>query len=253
VFENFKNIIDFYIRQKIRFSRKNYCAEKENVESIFKGSDKIASRREQKLGKKYNLTLLKENTTGQNYKENLYTLDILDKYLKVTSSDELKILDIGSKNWFYAKGEHLFFKAHVNRLEITGVELDAFRLYSNLYSRYEAAQFHIKGLENTKYIADDILNIKGKFHYITWFLPFVKKEPLMYWGLPLKFFMPEKLLRHAYSLLDEGGKMFILNQGEEEYEIQKKLLKNLNIPFEEIGEVKSEFLAYKHKRYGFIV
>ena len=82
VFENIKNGIDFFIRNKTKFSRKNFVEKDEKL--LFR-----------------------------NYLENLYTYDILEQCLKKYPSDTAKILDIGSKNWFYAKGEYSFFKSFV--------------------------------------------------------------------------------------------------------------------------------------------
>ena len=73
------------------------------------------------------------------------------------------------------------------------------------------------------------------------------------WGLPEKYFYPQKLLEHAYSLLNQNGQMLIINQGEIEYLEQKKLLDNLSIKYEEKGIVKSKFLEYKNNRYAFVI
>ena len=65
------------------------------------------------------------------------------------------------------------------------------------------------------------MDLKDKYDYIIWFLPFVLYEPHKYWGLPKKYFYPEKLLDHAYNLLNQNGEMLIVNQGEKEFEVQK--------------------------------
>ena len=218
--EKLRNNIDFFIRSNIRISRKNFV--EKNVE---------------------NLERLKQ--------ENLYTFDVLNKFFTVSEKTDIKALDIGCKNWFYAKGEYDFYKQFSTNLVLDGVEIDAFRLYSNFYSRYEVAKFYTKGLENVNYIAGDLLDLVGSYDYITWFLPFVHKTPLKLWGLPERYFCPEKLLTHAYNLLNQGGQMLIVNQGEKERDIQKELLDSLNIPYNELGEIESEFFAYKNKRYGF--
>ena len=77
----------------------------------------------------------------------------------------------------------------------------------------------MKDFNNAKYIPDNLLNLKDKYDYIIWILPFVLVEPLTAWGLPKKFFCPEKLLKHAYSLLNQNGQMLILNQ--KEIEVQQ--------------------------------
>lgn len=222
MFENIRNSIDFFIRNKTKFSRKNYTEKNpKNIE--------------------------------RNRLINLYTLDILEKHFKKTSKDNIKILDIGSKNWFYAKGEHDFFSTFCNNFELTGIELDAYRLYSNFYSRFEAAKFYTKELKNAKYVAGDFLDLQENFDYITWFLPFITKKPLQIWGLPMKYFCPEKMLLHAYSLLNNEGQILIINQGESEQKIQEELLKKCNMPYISLGEINSNYFKYKNKRYGFLI
>ena len=98
-----------------------------------------------------------------------------------------------------------------------------------------------------------MLNLSKKYDYILWFLPFVSYEPHKYWGLPKKYFCPEKMLSHAFSLLNDGGQMLIINQGEKEKEIQKKMLEKIDVDFEFLGEIKNSYYQYSNKRFGFLV
>lgn len=216
MFNDLKNKFDFYIRSCTRFSRKNYFEDEYLTEKI-----------------------------------NSYTYDVLSQYFQITSTEKIAVLDIGSKNWEYVKGEYTFFKQYTENLHLDGVEIDAYRLYSNFYSRYEVAKFHIKNLEGVSYYPDNLLNIVGNYDYIVWFLPFITEYPLQKWGLPRKFFMPEKLLEHAYKILKK--EMLIINQGKEEANIQECLLKKMNISFESLGLVKSKFLEFQNERYAFLV
>ena len=221
MFDDLRNSFDFYLRNKIRISRTNFVEK--------------------------NSKLIERNKL-----ENLYTMDVLDQAF-AKRGENLRVLDIGCKNWFYVKGEYDFFKSFCNNLQLDGVELDAFRLYSNFYNRYEVAKFYTKGLENTNYITGNLLDLSEKYDYIIWFLPFVVYEPHKYWGLPKKYFYPEKLLKHANSLLNENGQMLIVNQGEKEYEVQKQMLDKLAISYKDLGEIKSEHFGYQHKRFGLVV
>lgn len=216
-----KNKIDFFIRNKTKFSRKNF------IET-----------------NKSNLEL--------NKLENLYTFDILSKTIQKNTKKEAHILDIGCKNWFYAKGEYDFFSSFCENIFLDGIEIDPYRLYSNFYSRYEVAKYHTKNLKNTKYIPGNLLNINFKYDYIIWFLPFVTINPHKYWGLPENLFMPEKLLKHAYSLLKPEGKMLIVNQGLKEAQIQKELFEKLNITYESKGLIESKFLKYENDRFAYL-
>lgn len=221
MFDDLKNNFEFYLRNKIRLTRKNFIEK--------------------------NLDLIKRNEL-----ENLYTTDILSQAF-VKRGENLQVLDIGCKNWFYAKGEYDFFKRFCKNIKLDGIEIDAFRLYSNFYNRYEVAKYYTKGLINTNYIVGNMLDLRDKYDYIIWFLPFVVYEPHKYWGLPKKYFYPEKLLEHAYSLLKQNGQMLIINQGEKEYEVQKLMLDKLGITYIALNEVKSKHFEYKNKRFGIVV
>ena len=222
MFEDIRNGIDFHIRSKTRFSRKNFVEKNENL-------------------------------IERNRMENLYTKSVLESGFEKRVFSSVKVLDIGCKNWFYAKGEYEFFNSFCDEIFLDGVEIDAYRLYSNFYSRYEVAKYYTKGLKNTNYIVGNLLDLDDKYDYIIWFLPFVLVEPHQYWGLPKKYFYPEKLLEHAFNLLAENGQMLIINQGIEEFQVQKDLLNKLGIKYTDLDEIKNEFFEYKHKRYGVLV
>lgn len=222
MFENLRNSFDFFIRSKTKFSRKNFV--EKNPELI-----------------------------DRNRQENLYTQDILERYFSKLYKQTLTALDIGCKNWFYAKGEYEFLKSFSENFILDGIEIDAYRLYSNFYNRFEVAKYYTKGLKNTNYIADNLLNLNKKYDYIFWFLPFILIEPHLYWGLPKKHFNPKKLLKHAYSLLNNGGEMLIINQGKEEAKVQERFLKELNIKFTPLGEITSKHFKYQNKRYGYLI
>ena len=237
-FDNLKNNFDFSLRKNFSFSRKNYFESPENLEDINTFG----------LGKKYDLNLF-QPSTRYNYKLNLYFLNVFDKYLSKNSFKNLSILDIGSKNWEYVKSEYLFFKSVCNDFILDGIELDSFRLNSRLFNRAEVAKFHTKDLLNANYISGDLLNHDKKYDRIIWILPFVTKYPLIRWGLPLKYFNPEKMLLHAYNLLNKDGEMLIINQGEEEYSIQQGLLSDLNIEYISLGEIEDKLKLFKNKRF----
>ena len=80
MFTDFKNTIDFFIRNKTKFSRKNFVEKDKNL-------------------------------IERNIRENDYYRDVLEQFFKKNLKQNLKILDIGSKNWFYAKGEFDFFNS----------------------------------------------------------------------------------------------------------------------------------------------
>lgn len=253
--KNIYNSIDFFFRKNIRFSR-SYNGKNESKDSLFSNlpADKavFAQEKEQEYLTKYSLQRLKEYSTNRLYLENLAIIELLETYFSnEINKYELKVLDIGSKNWFYAYGEYSFFKysSFEKTIYLDGVEIDSFRLYSDFHSRYDYARYYIRELENTSYISGSLIDVNKKYNFITWFFPFVTSLPLLEWGLPLSEFIPEKLLRKAYSLLESGGHILLVNQDEVEYNVQHKLLNDLGISFIAKGKFESSFIEYEHKRF----
>ena len=213
--DNLKNSFDFTIRSKFNFSRKNYYEEPKLV----------------------------------NILRDIYYFNVLRNCFSDIAAKNLSVLDIGSKNWEYVNSEYSFFASCADNFTLNGIELDAYRLNSNLYSRYEIAKFYIKNKPSAKYIAGDFMNHNQKYDYIIWILPFITQYPLVKWGLPLKYFKPEKMLLHAYELLKDKGELLIVNQGESEYLIQKQLNQKLGMDARYYGEIEDKFNLFKNKRY----
>ena len=248
-FDDLKNSFDFFLRNMITISRKNYTEKGVNAEKVFNCDEqkKLYSL----LKEKYDLSpLYKYNDI--NFLTNLYFLDIFDKYI-FTEKRDVSVLDIGSKNWNYAGSEYIFFGKNADELCLNGIELDAYRLCTNLYNRYEISKFYTKEFKNTNYIAGDFMTHNRQYDYIIWFLPFITEYPHIRWGLPLKYFKPEEMLKHAFKLLNDDGELLIINQGEKEYKIQKELYRGLNISYQDIGEVTNVFSPFKNKRFCTIV
>ena len=246
---DFRNKFDFFLRNMITFSRKNYVEKGVNIEKVFICDEqkKLYSL----LKEKYDLSpLFKYNDI--NFLTNLYFLDIFDKYISYEKKN-ISVLDIGSKNWNYSGSEYIFFGKNADELCLNGIELDAYRLCTNLYNRYEISKFYTKDFKNTNYIAGDFMSHEKQYDYIIWILPFITEYPHMRWGLPLKYFKPEKMIKHAFKLLNEGGELLIINQGENEYNIQKELYARLNIDYNDIGEVNNVFNQFRNKRFCTVV
>ena len=242
-FDDLRNRFDFFLRSNLNFSRHNYTEEVNNE----LGKNEIELSDEQL--KKYNLSLLKD-LFQRNIEENIYFLNIFDKYLTKKHGLKISLLDIGSKNWNYVKSEYLFASSFCSEPYVNGIELDAYRLNTNLYSRFEIAKFYIKDLKNTNYIAGDFMKHNESYDYIIWILPFITEYPLQKWGLPLKYFKPKEMLNHAFNLLNKNGELLIINQGENEYKIQQNLNAELDLQAEYFGEIEDKFELFKHKRFG---
>lgn len=247
--EDFKNRFDFFLRNNIRFSLKNYKENPYNIEDI-----NLSDKQKElylNLKNKYNLIIF-DCLNKRNFLENLYFLNIFDRYFSKKTNKDISILDIGSKNFSYVRSQYLFFTSFSSVKNLNGIELDAYRLCSNLYNRYEIAKFYKKDLLNTNFIAGDLLNHNQRYDYIIWILPFITRYPQIKWGLPLKYFKPEKMLIHAYNLLNKDGEMLIINQGEKEAIIQNDLIKKANLKVSlSFEKIEDEFELFKNERYCF--
>ena len=244
--ENFRNNLNFFLRNLLNFSRKNYKEnpERPDKQSLSENQTELISSLEQRYGS------LSGNYSNRIFLENIYFLNVFDKYFSKNKAEKISVLDIGSKNWSYAESEYLYFGSFTNNLTLKGIELDAYRLSVNLYSRYEIAKFYTEGMKNTSYIPGDFMKHEDKYDYMVWILPFITEYPLLRWGLPLKYFMPEKMLMHAYNHLNPGGELLIINQGENEFLIQKELYRKLNIQNVcDFGEIEDSFGLFRNKRY----
>ena len=63
--------------------------------------------------------------------------------------------------------------------------------------------------------------------------------------------MPQELLEHAAERLKK--EMFIVNQGEQEAEIQQKLLDRAGLQYKFLGEVVCSIEHFKNPRYGLLI
>lgn len=163
------------------------------------------------------------------------TLDATDiDAIRPNEDGSLPALDIGAKNFEVAPAIH----AVLTRLSgspvaptLTGIEIDAYRVYRSLHSRHDAACYYLSllpgGLARHRFVAGDLLHHEGRYRFISWSKPFLDSYPLLRFGLPTRLLRPEEMLRHALSLLDDDGICVILNQNQMESDQQRALLDRL--------------------------
>jgi len=147
--------------------------------------------------------------------ENYEYLDLLDQTKeKFCWNPDLhkEMVDVGSLNFYYAPALHAFFQPR----QLQGIELEGYRIYTNLYSRFDYAQCYIRPFTNTSYTVMDFCDYTGSADGITCFYPFVIPEPLVAWRLPLKVFQPERLFERMTQSLRKEGFVLMMNHGEDE-------------------------------------
>jgi len=181
------------------------------------------------------------------YVENLYLLDLLDQHLDRAIPKGIG-LDIGCRSFSHLPALSAF-APHAWH----GVELDAHARYWNGYTRRAYGEWTAQQRSGSHYIADSLLQVQGCFNTISWLLPFVVEAPLQRWGLPARYFQPQRLLEKASSLLADDGVMMIINQGEHEADVQQALFDTVSVKAEPLGRIDSVFSPFKQPRYGWVV
>jgi len=184
----------------------------------------------------YRLAESRDRMTEARWQRNVAALEVLmatreNDVVKTLLRDRptLRALDIGSKNFDYVDALCGFW-SHQNgerSVTLTGLELDAHRRYTDFRTRRAWAEHYASFVPGAHYQAGNLLAHTECYDAITWFYPFVTEFPLLRWGLPLAEFQPLALLEHAFSLLEPGGVLVIVNQSEAESHVQRAFLATL--------------------------
>ncbi len=198
------------------------------------------------LASRYDLSGWEQTCDAQGFRESLYVLDVLNRYIGMPTST-WPSLDIGCKNGCYLPGLQAWSGGAWD-----GVELDAHRRYWSLVTRRAYGEAIARLLPGCRYIAGNVLEISGCYGFITWFLPFLHEAPLLAWGLPRRFLQPLSLLQHAWTLAATGGRLFVVNQGEAEAEHQTRLFREAGIAAHAVGRIESPLSPFQRPRYGFL-
>lgn len=257
------NNIFFPLRCKIGISRPIKTITNEDKTGIFTSDKEIEE--EEKILRSYNFYNFREKSRKITYKENLYCLKLLEDHLESIDfkweKENLKVLDIGSRNFSYAPALHNFFSyykwqdATTRGVMLDGIEIDPYRLMVDLHSRLDYAHYYIKTLVNTRYITGDLLNHKEEdYDIILLILPFIHKKPLLNWGLPSKHLRPKQILKHAYQILNTGGIIILVNQLKIEKDAQQKIIEDLGLNYKEFKDPYTNlFSPFSCERYITII
>ncbi len=230
------NAIDYPLRQFFRWQRPGLQFRNEPKGDLFDHlpePDCLAAR----LLAEYHLQPFHENSTANNYRENLYYLELLEQAFNLTPrkfSQQVIAADIGPSHWFYVQALHAWLTwwncPEGRQVTLTGYEADAYRVYANFYSRHDHALAHMSNLPNVHYLPRRFERQPAAFDIITMLFPFVFKRDHLTWGLPLNIFSPLRLLSDAWDSLRPGGVLIVVNQGEDEHRAQRQLMAEAGIP-----------------------
>ena len=210
---------------------------------------------EQQLRSQYHLTAFYSSSTADNYRENLYYLQMLESGFESATFAEqsnLRVLDTGPSHWFYIQALRAFFinqTTENSQILIDGYEIDPYRLYADFYSRFDHAKAHIREADNISYHPGTFQSTGITYDVVISFFPFVFLHDHLRWGLPFWNFQPEALLEQQISALKPGGYLLIANQGEKEQHRQLELLAALQISPTKSQPFTSPFYEYDYPRF----
>jgi SAM-dependent methyltransferase len=259
-----RNSLDYALRQFFRWRRSGLNQHNESKAGLYAAlpdnqraqAETVATR----LLQEYRLDLFYRRSAADNYCENLFYLNLLEEALQnsgVVLPADVSVADIGPSTWFYVQGLYAGLKwwrfPAGRKVQLTGYEGDAYRVYADYYSRYDHALANLKGLENATYEPVAFQPHPAKFDLILMLFPFVFLEDHLKWGLPRSMFEPQVLLQAAWSSLKPSGYLVIVNQGEAEHKTQRKMLEMNNIQVSTSFCFETLLYQYDIPRYCIVV
>jgi hypothetical protein len=254
------NSFDFTLRQLFRWRRGGLKSVNESKADLYAHlppkermeTENIAAR----LKQEYHLEQFYNHSCADNYRENLFYIKVLEEALQKSDAalpDPVHVADIGPSTWFYVHGLYAFLKSWQSpagrELHLSGYECDPYRVYADLYSRYDHAQANLTGLPNVTYVPQPFKAHLASFELILMLFPFVFQEDHLKWGLPGGMFTPEGLFQAAWVSLKPGGWLLIVNQGEAEHAAQKAMLENNGIQWAAAFRFETPLFHYDIPRF----
>ncbi len=218
------NRVWFEVQRTLKWSKSRY---EEPVAGTLNSLNAQQSERIRQLKSGYPVVF--ENQFRQSLAlTNYHYLDLLDRTRREfqwQTEPGLQLVDVGSQNFYYAVSLRAFFQPQ----QLTGIEVEGYRIYQDGYSRFDYATAYIHGLPNTHYRVMDFCEFDERVDGITCFYPFLEPKALVRWRLPLKIFRPDLLVQTMARVLRPQGFVFMVNRGEAESAVAKQLMANASL------------------------
>jgi SAM-dependent methyltransferase len=255
-----RNRADYALRQTVRWRRPGLQFRNQPKDGLFQRLPSPHRERYETraaaLEKTYHLAGLRENSTADNYLENLYYLDMLEKALDASDRElptEVSAADIGCSSWFYVQALDALLRRWGcplgRNVSLEGYEADPYRVYADFHSRMDHAAAHTKGLEGVVYHSGPFTRQPERYDLVTMLFPFVFIADALRWGLPAGLFHPEDLLADAAASLNPGGLLVVVNQGEKEYARHRQMLEEVGLTLRAAYRHDPLFFSYEIDRY----
>lgn len=252
--EGARNEFDFFLRTNLAFSRSNYKESGVDLSKVYSSLPKSEQILISNLLAKYQFEPYLRNLSAASFFDNIMHLAILEQISdQIYVRNPKSLLDVGSKNFCYVVALHCFLRSlsltgprsNQDPIAIDGVEIDAGRTYSNLYSRKSCAAYYCKLIPSSQYFHKDVLEVNAavKYDLITHFFPFVEKVALLDWGLPIRFFKPLAIASKLYELLERDGQLIVANTTAEEYHDTRSILDATKFKFVASSKINHSFTS----------
>lgn len=260
-FANLRNAVDFPLRQFFKWERP-FTIRNEEKDRLFEHLSENERLRawqiEKTLRQDFHLEKLYQNSGAKNYRENLFYLEMLLRALNTSVPpfpETLLAADIGPSHWFYVQALYAAFKwwhaPEGRQVNLTGFEVDAYRVYGDFRARKDHALAHMRDLNTVKYFPKKFTKQPATFDVITMLFPFVFIRDHLQWGLPTSLFDPAQLLKAAWDSLRPNGLLLIVNQGEQEHQAQKEMLIRAGIS--PVRAFRHESILYQYDLPRFVL
>ena len=239
-FMRMRNRVDYPLRQIFQWRMPGFYIRPRPSQELFAHLAGVERERAEELAarlyKDYHLEHFYADSTPLNYRENLYYLDLLVTCFERASAslpESIHAADIGPSHWFYVQALYAGLKwwhaPQGRAVTLTAFEIDAYRIYADLHSRYDHALAHMRQLPAVHYLPRAFTRQPAAYDLITMFFPFVFEKDHLEWGLPDPIFHPQRLLEDAWASLKPGGWLVMVNQGEAEHLTQLVWMKQAGI------------------------
>ena len=253
VFGQLHNAIDYPLRQLFRWSRGGLRWRNESKAEVY-AQNPAAATEAQRLLQSFDLAHFSRHSQARNYRENLYYLALIERALSRATTPSVgwtRVADIGASDWFYVHALYAFLRRSHQAPTLIGYEADAYRVYNDLHSRQDYAQAHMRGLPDDRVVYEPRAFVAqpAALDLVTLFFPFVFERDHMAWGLPRGLFRPQSLLSAAWSSLQPGGALVIVNQGTDEHERQRAMCAEIGIDVIDGARFESPLFHYPIPRF----
>jgi len=255
-----RNRLDYAIRQRVHFPSRAVTLQagsRPDLQSAYpKETREKVSAEIARLRSAYPVEGIESIPSERDIRENYFYLAMLDEAFRRSGVElpaEVTAADIGPSSWFYVQALYAALTRYgtiqPHAVNLTGFEVDAYRLYADFHTRRDHALANMRGLADVTFVDHGFTAQPDTYDVLTVFFPFIFQKDHLEWGLPGKFFNPQELQSAAFASLKPGGLLVIVNQGLREHEAQKHMLQKAGLAPTAAFKMDPLLFSYPLDRY----